>query len=206
MASLRMLLLDPPPISSMYDRITFTALITTAEFACCNRGVTRSMIPSASRPSAGVYLERESKIKTCPHSVHSFNAANSFCNTAADTFITSRPDDSAISDNAATALATTLGFESLMRSCNVSRKPRSATNSGAISYNLATQTAAVLRTYGSSSRNARFNGSHKYSVIRSTLIQPIVRTANARINGLASAESLTNVFTASRVNSGCVFA
>ena len=123
----------PPPMISMYDKITLTALITTALLACCKRGVTRSIIPSASRASAGVYLAKESKMKTCPHSVHSFNAASSFCKTEALIFITSRPEVSEISLNAATLLATTLGLESLMRSWRVSMKPRSSTRSGAMS-------------------------------------------------------------------------
>lgn len=38
--------------------------MTTAELACCRRGVTLSMIPSASRPSAGMYLASESKMNT----------------------------------------------------------------------------------------------------------------------------------------------
>lgn len=58
-----------------------------------------------------------------------------------------------------------------------------------ISYNLATQTAAVFRTYGSSSLKHLRNGSHKYSVILSTRMHPIVRTANARINGFESSQS-----------------
>lgn len=43
---------------------TLTADMTTAELACCRRGVTLSMIPSASRESTGVYLASESKINT----------------------------------------------------------------------------------------------------------------------------------------------
>lgn len=58
-----------------------------------------------------------------------------------------------------------------------------------MSYSLATQTAAVFRTYGSSSRKHFRNGSHKYSVILSTRIHPIVRTARARINGFESSQS-----------------
>lgn len=61
-----------------------------------------------------------------------------------------------------------------------------------MSYSFATQTAAVLRTYGSSSRKHFRNGSHKYSVILSTRMQPIVRTANARINGFESSQSYQN--------------
>ena len=41
-------------ISSIYLRMTRTADITTAELACCRRGATRSMMPSASLPSRGV--------------------------------------------------------------------------------------------------------------------------------------------------------
>lgn len=44
---------------------TLTADMTTAELACCRRGVTLSMMPSASRPSVGVYFARESKMNTC---------------------------------------------------------------------------------------------------------------------------------------------
>lgn len=58
-----------------------------------------------------------------------------------------------------------------------------------ISYSLATHTAAVLRTYGSSSFKHLRSGSHKYSVILSTRIQPMVRTANARMSGLESSQS-----------------
>lgn len=58
-----------------------------------------------------------------------------------------------------------------------------------MSYNLATHTAAVFLTYGSSSFKHLRKGSHKYSVILSTLMQPIVRTANALISGLGSSQS-----------------
>ena len=61
-------------------------------------------------------------------------AANSFCNTAAEIFITSFPDDSAISDRAATAFATTLLLVESLGSDNYvhvavpedNRAPRSA--------------------------------------------------------------------------------
>lgn len=46
---------------------TLTAESTTAQLACCSRGVTRSTIFSASRASGALYLERASKIKTWPH-------------------------------------------------------------------------------------------------------------------------------------------
>ena len=79
------------------------ALMTTALLACCRRGDTRSMMPSASRGSAGVYLASESRMKTWPHSVHSLMAASSFWRTEAVIFMTSRPDVSEISERAATA-------------------------------------------------------------------------------------------------------
>ena len=66
--------------------------------------------------------------------------------------------------------------------------------------------AAVLRTYGSSSRSARVSGSRRYSVMRSTRMQPIVRIASARISGFGSAASRTNVFTARSARSGWLFA
>ena len=50
------------------------------------------------------------------------------------------------------------------------------------------------------------SGSHRYSVIRSTRMQPMVRTASARISGLGSLASFTNVFTARSVSSGWVLA
>jgi hypothetical protein len=46
-----------------------------------------------------------------------------------------------------------------------------------------------LRTYGSSSRSTLASGSHRYSVILSTRMHPMVRTASARISGLGSCES-----------------
>lgn len=58
-----------------------------------------------------------------------------------------------------------------------------------MSYSLATQTAAVFLTYGSSSLRHLRNGSQRYSVILSTRMQPIVRTARARIRGLESSQS-----------------
>lgn len=58
-----------------------------------------------------------------------------------------------------------------------------------ISYSLATHTAAVFLTYGSSSFRHFRRGSQRYSVILSTRMQPIVRTASARINGFESSQS-----------------
>ena len=49
------------------------------------------------------------------------------------------------------ALATTMGLESPSISLSVSTKPRSCTSSALMSNSLATQMAAVFRTYGSSS-------------------------------------------------------
>lgn len=49
---------------SMYRIMTLIADKTTAEFACCRRGVTRSMMDSASRASEGLYSARESRMKT----------------------------------------------------------------------------------------------------------------------------------------------
>lgn len=49
----------------MFFRMTLMADSTTAELACCRRGVTRSMMASASLESWAVYCANESKIKTC---------------------------------------------------------------------------------------------------------------------------------------------
>ena len=43
-----------------------------------------------------------------------------------------------------------------------------------------------------SSARARFRGSHRYSVMRSTRMQPMVRTANARMRGLGWFVSCTH--------------
>ena len=75
---------------------------------------------------------------------------------------------------------------------SASRNPRSSTSSALMSYSFATHTAAVLRTYGSSSRRQRCSGSQRYSVILSTRMQPMVRTANARMSGLGSCESCSS--------------
>lgn len=86
-------------------------------------------------------------------------------------------------------LTPTMGFESAMRSRRESRKPWSSTIWALMSWSLATQTAAVFLTYGSSSFRHFLSGSHRYSVILSTRMQPMVRTARARIRGLGSSQS-----------------
>mmetsp|Transcript_24987 Transcript_24987/g.77151 ORF Transcript_24987/g.77151 Transcript_24987/m.77151 type:complete len:259 (+) Transcript_24987:3237-4013(+) len=190
-----------------YFRITFTADMTTAELACCKRGLTRSMIEVASLASRGEYFARASKIDTWPHSVHSFRAANNFCSADGDNSSTaSSPDVSAISFSAATAFATTVGFGSATMSRNVSTKPRSTTSSGCMSYSFATHIAAVFRTYGSSSFKAPISGSHRYSVILSTRMQPIVRIAKALTSGFGSTASFTKVLTLNKTRSACVLA
>mmetsp|Transcript_37360 Transcript_37360/g.93847 ORF Transcript_37360/g.93847 Transcript_37360/m.93847 type:complete len:255 (-) Transcript_37360:404-1168(-) len=185
---------------------TFTAPRTTAELACCRRGVTRSQMFSASRASRGLCFAMELRMKTWPHSVHSFRAARSL-ETVADVISkTSSAEPSEISDRAATALATTMGLESDRRSLSVSRKPWSRTSSALMSYSLATHTAAVLRTYGSGSLRLLCRGWHRYSVILFTRMHPMVRTASARMSGLGLDASLTNVFTARMARSGWLLA
>lgn len=63
-----------------------------------------------------------------------------------------------------------------------------------MSYSLATHTAAVFLTYGSSSLRHLRSGSQRYSVILSTRMQPIVRTASARIRGFESSQSWNDLF------------
>mmetsp|Transcript_34050 Transcript_34050/g.109304 ORF Transcript_34050/g.109304 Transcript_34050/m.109304 type:complete len:204 (-) Transcript_34050:513-1124(-) len=122
---------DDPARNLTYFKITFTADMTTAEFACWSRGETRSMMDVASLASTGEYLARASKIETCPHSVHSLRAASNFWRAELDSSMTaSSPEVSAISFRAATALATTVGFGSATRSRSVSTKPLSTTRSG----------------------------------------------------------------------------
>lgn len=83
----------------------------------------------------------------------------------------------------------TMGLESEMRSFRVSKNPWSSTSWAFMSWSFATHTAAVFLTYGSSSFKHFRKGSHKYSAILSTRIQPMVRTARARIRGLGSSQS-----------------
>ena len=150
-------------------------------------------------------MDNESRMNTCPHSVHSFKAVNNLLMVAAFISINGLPlgEASLISDKAATALATTMGLESLKSSFNESKNPCSSTSWALMSNNLATETAAVFLTYGSSSFKHFLKGSHKYSVILSTRMQPIVRTAKALIKGLGSSQSLTKVLTAMIAMSGC---
>lgn len=82
-----------------------------------------------------------------------------------------------------------MGLESAIRSRRESRNPWSSTIWALMSCSFATQTAAVFRTYGSSSFRHLRRGSHKYSVILSTLMHPIVRTARARMRGFGSSQS-----------------
>ena len=164
--------------------ITFTAESTTAQLACCRRGVTRSTTPLASASSRATYEASESRMNTCPHSVHSLSAASSLYTLFALSWkmrFGSPADASLISVSAATALATTIGLASASSSRSWSTNPRSSTSSGLMSCSFATQIAAVFRTYGSSSVSVRCSGSHRYSVIFSTRMHPIVRTARARI-------------------------
>mmetsp|Transcript_21328 Transcript_21328/g.60049 ORF Transcript_21328/g.60049 Transcript_21328/m.60049 type:complete len:232 (-) Transcript_21328:244-939(-) len=187
-------------------RMTFTALSTTAQLACCSRGVMRSTMDTASFSSRAWYETIESRMKTCPHSVHSFSAASSLNRFCVSMWNTGCAAMESISASDATALATTIGLASPTMSFSTSMNPRSSTNSGEMSKSLATQIAAVLRTYGSSSFSARAKGSQRYSVILSTRMQPMVRTASARISGDGSEASFTNVLTAISARSGCVLA
>ena len=75
-------------------------------------------------------------MKTWPHSVHSFKAVSSLLMVAAFISISGRPvgEASLISDKAATALATTMGFESLNSSLSESKNPCSSTSYKTDSY------------------------------------------------------------------------
>jgi hypothetical protein len=84
----------------------------------------------------------------------------------------------------ATAFETTVAFPSFKRFYKSFKNPCSSIKDGEISYSFGTHKAPVFLTYGSSSRRAFFNGSHKYYVISLILIHPIVLTAKARKNGL----------------------
>ena len=75
-----------------------------------------------------------------------------------------------------------------------------------MSCSFATQIAAVFRTYGSSSVSVRCSGSHRYSVIFSTRMHPIVRTARRGSRDQGPQGSFTNVFTARMVSSGWLLA
>lgn len=75
-------------------KMTFTADSTTAEFACCSRGVTRSMMDSASFESVASYSAKVSRRKTWPHSVHSLRAASILYRVLEVSAMTSMPEDS----------------------------------------------------------------------------------------------------------------
>lgn len=155
------------------------------------------------------------------YSVHSLRAVRSFASVALVISKMGLALFSWISARAATAFATTIGLLSDIKSFSPSRNPLSSTSSAFISKSLATQIAAVLRTYGSSSCEEEkgrelillysktfkhicliinistlrhlWRGSHKYSVILSTRMQPIVLTARARIKGFGSCESCKGI-------------
>mmetsp|Transcript_55799 Transcript_55799/g.158447 ORF Transcript_55799/g.158447 Transcript_55799/m.158447 type:complete len:250 (-) Transcript_55799:645-1394(-) len=119
---------------SMLLMMTLMAASTTAGFAWDSRAVTRSVIPSASPLLVGAYVDRESKMKTWPHSLHSFRAASSFGMVALlSRSIRSRAHVSEISARPATALATTIGFGSDSMSFRISMNPWSSTSSGFMS-------------------------------------------------------------------------
>lgn len=150
-------------VARAHSSNTLTADSDTAALACCRRGATRSAMAAAAVGSAGSGdAASASRMNTWPHSVHSLSARSSLCREAASRIgegggAAPPPGGAAgawaaaTSDSAATALATTMGFESERRSRRASTKPRSTTSEGATSCSLATHTAAVLRTYGSSS-------------------------------------------------------
>mmetsp|Transcript_674 Transcript_674/g.1636 ORF Transcript_674/g.1636 Transcript_674/m.1636 type:complete len:230 (-) Transcript_674:410-1099(-) len=191
-------------IRSMKCSTTLTAESTTAALACCSLGVTRSMMPSASLGSFVGYIASASRIATCPHSAHSLMAASILVLAPRESSNSpGPPEDSEISLMHAIAFDITVGFESEIISTKASRKPWSLTISGLMSCSLHTQIAAVFRTYGSSSLSAFDSGLAKYSVICSTRMHPMVRTASARISGFGSEASLTKVLTAMMARSGC---
>mmetsp|Transcript_43958 Transcript_43958/g.127117 ORF Transcript_43958/g.127117 Transcript_43958/m.127117 type:complete len:208 (-) Transcript_43958:565-1188(-) len=133
--------------NSMHLMITLIAARTTAGFTCESRAVTRSVMDSASPLLAGVYVESASRMKTWPHSLHSFSAARSFVIVALlSRSSRSFPQVSAISARPATAFATTIGLPSPSMSFKISMKPWSSTSSGLMSYTFGMQMAEVLRT------------------------------------------------------------
>lgn len=98
---------------------------------CASRASPRSMMDWHSLSVLGTSRARASRMKTCPHSVHSLTAASSlFCAMGPSDWIMSVPDTSWISASAATALATTIGFGSDIMSRRVSGNPRSLTSCG----------------------------------------------------------------------------
>ena len=134
--------------TSNWLSISLIAESTTAQLACCKRGVARSIILSAWLSFWGEWDDIESRIKTCPHSVHSFRAASSLW-----TVLDSRVKFLAVlkevlwtSARAATAFATTMGLLSARSSWSWRRNPLSWTSSGLISNSFATHIAAVFLT------------------------------------------------------------
>mmetsp|Transcript_76810 Transcript_76810/g.212226 ORF Transcript_76810/g.212226 Transcript_76810/m.212226 type:complete len:275 (-) Transcript_76810:546-1370(-) len=150
---------------SIAFRMTLIAASTTAGFTCERRAVTRSVMDSASPLLEGTYVESASRMKTWPHSLHSFSAASSFGIVALlSRSSKSRPHVSAISARPATAFATTIGFGSDNMSFKISMNPWSSTSSGLMSYTLGMHMAEVFRTYGSGSWQHLRSGSKRYSV------------------------------------------
>mmetsp|Transcript_69255 Transcript_69255/g.129303 ORF Transcript_69255/g.129303 Transcript_69255/m.129303 type:complete len:214 (-) Transcript_69255:387-1028(-) len=177
--------LPPAWILTRNFMVTRTADKTTALLACDIRTMTpRSRIISATRAFGGSYIASASKIKTCPHSVHSFSAGKSLEMVVSSSCRYVLREVVCISQSDATAFATTIGLASVSICLRISMKPCSSTSCGLRSKSFAMQMVAVFRTYGSVSRQLLRNGSNKYSVIWSNLMQPIVRTASARNNGL----------------------
>jgi hypothetical protein len=89
----------------------------------------------------------------------------------------------------ARALATTVGLSSLSIAFNLSIKSDASTRCLSWSYSLATQKAAVFRTYGSASRRSCFVGGTVASTNSLTWMYDIVRSANALTNGFESCMS-----------------
>mmetsp|Transcript_55094 Transcript_55094/g.155004 ORF Transcript_55094/g.155004 Transcript_55094/m.155004 type:complete len:240 (-) Transcript_55094:575-1294(-) len=109
---------------SIVFMMTLIAASTTAGLAWESRAVTRSEIDSASPLLEGMYVESASRMKTWPHSLHSFSAASSFGIVALlSRSSKSLPHVSEISARPATAFATTIGFGSDNMSFRISMKP-----------------------------------------------------------------------------------
>lgn len=96
---------------------------------------------------------------------------------------------SPISDNAATALETTVALLSSIKSLSISTNPPFSARLGSALYNFATHIAAVLRTYGSLSFKQCRRFSVRASVTTGIVIYDMVRIANARMRGFRSLQS-----------------
>lgn len=107
------------------------------------------MIPSASFALLGIYPERVSNMYTTPHSLQSFIAVNSFCTNPSVNLNKGYPLISLQIDKDAMALDTTVALPSFSRFYSSFKKPAPSIKSGAISYNLGTQSAPVFLTYAS---------------------------------------------------------